>query len=138
MTLVLGQARSLKDKRQAVRKIIDRTRARFHVSISEVDDHDLRQKATLGLAIVGSDTGNVRAQIDEVIRAIDELYVAPIVSSDVQVDTYNDFHTGPLETPAMGTGPNAFTRELLAGEDDKEDEAEDAPWALPDETGPRR
>ncbi len=133
LTLALGQAHSLKDKRQVVRKIVDRVRARFLVAIAEVDHHDLWQKATLGVAAVGSDTGHVRAMIDEVVRAIDELYVAPIISADVQVETYNDFDTGPLERPAAGTGPNAFTRELLAGEgaDDEDEEPEDAPWALP-------
>ena len=73
LTLALGQSHSLKDKRQVVRKIVDRVRARFQVAISEVGDHDLWQKATLGIAAVGNDTGHVRAVVDEVIRAIDEL-----------------------------------------------------------------
>lgn len=134
LNLALGQSRSLKDKRQVVRKIVDRVRARFLVAIAEVDDHDLWQKATLGLAAVGNDTGHVRAMIDEVIRSIEELYVAPILSADVQVETYNDFQTGPFEPPLPGAGPNAYAREILAGE---EDESEDAPWAEP-EQAPRR
>ena len=140
LVLALGQSHSLKDKRQVVRKIVDRVRARFLVAISEVGDHDLWEKATLGIAAVGSDTGHVRAMVDEVIRAIDELYVAPIISSDVQIETDNDFAVGPLETPKPGSGPNAFTRELLAGEgaDDPKEEPEDAPWALPDEPRRRR
>ncbi len=140
MTLALGQSRSLKDKRQVVRKIVDRVRARFLVAIAEVADHDLWQKATLGLAAVGSDTGHVRAMLDETVRAIDELYLAPIVASDVQVETYNEFIEGPAEHPAPGSGPNAFTREILAGEPEVEEEPEDAPWALPPDapSGPSR
>lgn len=138
--MALGQSRSLKDKRQVVRKIVDRVRARFQVAIAEVDDHDLWQKATLGLAAVGGDSHHVRSMLDEVVRAIDELYLAPIVACDVQVETYNDFATEPFGAVAHG-GPNAFTRELLAGEgaDDKpEEEPEDAPWAEPEPPKARR
>lgn len=136
LTLALGQSRSLKDKRQVVRKIVDRVRARFLVAISEVDHHDLWQKATLGLAAVGHEPGHVRAVLDEVVRAIEELYVAPITSCDIQVETYNDFATGPLENEKAGAGPNPFTREMLAGEGEEDEESEDAPWALP-EPAPR-
>jgi uncharacterized protein YlxP (DUF503 family) len=135
LTLALGQSHSLKDKRQVVRKIVDRVRARFLVAISEVSDHDLWQKATLGIAAVGSDSGHVRAVMDEVIRAIDDLYVAPIITCDVQVETYNEFITGPDEAASAGKGPNPFTRELLAGEgadDADESGVDDAPWALPE------
>lgn len=129
VVLALGQSHSLKDKRAVVRKIVDRVRARFLVAIAEVGDHDLWQKATLGISAVGSETHHVRSVIDEVVRAIEELYVAPVVQCDVQVETYNDFATGPFDE-VQDKGPNAFTRELLAGEGG-DDEIEDAPWATP-------
>lgn len=132
LTLALGQSRSLKDKRQVVRKVVDRVRARFLVAIAEVDDHDLWQKATLGIAAVGNDAGYVRAQLDEVVRAIDELYVAPIVHCDVKVETHRDFDDAPLLGGGRG-GPDAFDREMLAGDpgDDVDDEVPDAPRAGP-------
>lgn len=114
LVLALGQSRSLKDKRQVVRKVVDRVRARFLVAIAEVDDHDLWQKATLGLAAVGSEVGHVRSVLDEVVRAIEELYLAPVIACDVEVSTFHDFATGPL---GAGGGPDPFGRELLAGED---------------------
>jgi uncharacterized protein YlxP (DUF503 family) len=127
--LALGQSHSLKDKRATVRKVIDRTRARFQVAISEVADHDLWQKATLGIAAVGAEVHHVRSVLDEVVRAIEELYVAPVVACDVQVDHYDDFATTSLED-AQGRGPNPYTREILAG--DPGDDIEDAPWAEPE------
>ncbi len=140
LVLALGQARSLKDKRQVVRRIVDRVRARFLVAIAEVDDHDLWQKATLGLAAVGADGTHVRSMLDEVLRFIEDLYLAPVVQSEVQVETYRDFATGPLESPASN-GPNAFTRELIGDDAPREpsrrpaaqQDIEDAPWAEPDE-----
>lgn len=137
LTLVLGQSRSLKDKRQVVRKVVDRVRARFLVAIAEVDDLDLWQKATLGLAVVGNETAYVRAALDEVIRAIEDLYVAPVVACDVQVDTWRDFQTAPFAGGAGGRGgPDAFGREFVGAEEPDaagEEEPEDAPWAEPPE-----
>lgn len=142
VVLALGQSHSLKEKRAVVRKVIDRVRARFTVAIAEVDDHDKWQKATLGLSAVGAETHHVRSMLEEVLRAIEEFYVAPVVHTDLQVTGWNDFDTNSLEA-AAGQGPNPFTRELLAGEGEDDDEPEDAPWALPDEpsqtaTSPRR
>jgi len=115
IVLALGQSRSLKDKRQVVRRVVDRVRARFLVAVAEVNDQDLWQKATLGLAAVGSDAGHVRSMLDEVVRAIEELYVAPVVSCEVQVDRYDDL---PAARPA-GQGPDAFDREMLSGKDEE-------------------
>ena len=59
-------ARSLKDKRQVVRSFRDKVRARFDVSIAEVADQDLLQRATFGVAVVSAD-----AQVcDEVLAAV--------------------------------------------------------------------
>jgi uncharacterized protein YlxP (DUF503 family) len=46
---------SLKSKRQILKRIKDRTHSRFNVSISEVDNGDLWQRATLGVAVVSKD-----------------------------------------------------------------------------------
>lgn len=129
VVLALGQSRSLKDKRSVVRKVVDRVRARFSVSIAEVADHDLWQKATLGIAAVGSDTHHVRGLLEEVVRDVEALYVAPVVQCDLQVDTYDEFEDGSAR-PLTGRGPDPFAREVLAGEG--EDGIEDAPWAEPE------
>jgi hypothetical protein len=140
-TLALGQAHSLKDKRQVVRKVVDRVRARFLVAIAEVADHDLWQKATLGISAVGADHAHVRAQVEEVLRAVEELYVAPMVARDIQVDTYDDFEPDDFGAGAAPAGgPDAFTRELLAGDPGEEPDdsgPEDAPWAAPPPPRPR-
>jgi uncharacterized protein YlxP (DUF503 family) len=53
--LYLADSGSLKSKRQVLRKIKERIKGAFNVSISEIDHHDLWQRATLGVAIVGTD-----------------------------------------------------------------------------------
>lgn len=54
--LHLPGATSLKDKRMVVRSLVDRVRRRFNVAVSEVDHHDLWQRATLGVVTVSNDS----------------------------------------------------------------------------------
>ena len=62
-------ARSLKDKRMMVRSFGDRVRARFAVSIAEVEHQDLHQRATFGVAVVSNDA----RVCDEVLGAVASL-----------------------------------------------------------------
>jgi uncharacterized protein YlxP (DUF503 family) len=58
-------SRSLKDKRSVVKSLVMRLQKQFNISIAEVDDHDLWQMTTIGLACVSNNTNHV----DEVISA---------------------------------------------------------------------
>lgn len=53
--LHLPGATSLKEKRMVIRSLIDRLRRRFNVAVSEVDHHDLWQRATLGIVTVSNE-----------------------------------------------------------------------------------
>ena len=52
--LRLPENHSLKGKRQAIKSITTRVKDRFNVSIAEVDDLDVWQVATLGVACVAN------------------------------------------------------------------------------------
>lgn len=47
-------AHSLKDKRQVVRSLKDRLRAKFNVAVAELEETDLWQRTTLGAVSVSS------------------------------------------------------------------------------------
>jgi uncharacterized protein len=66
IVLQIPQSRSLKTKRQVVKGIKDRLKNRFNISVAEVDDNDLWQRATLGVAIVA----NERVFIDQVLTSV--------------------------------------------------------------------
>jgi uncharacterized protein YlxP (DUF503 family) len=69
--LLVRESRTLKDKRQVVRSILDRVRSGFNVSAAEVDTHDDVKVATLAFAAVGFEhaaVGNVLQQIAEALR----------------------------------------------------------------------
>jgi uncharacterized protein YlxP (DUF503 family) len=62
-------AHSLKEKRQVLRCVMDRVKAKFNVSIAEVEHHDLWQRGTVGVAIVGND----RTLLDQIGQRIEEI-----------------------------------------------------------------
>ena len=54
VSLRIPENASLKGKRQVLKSIISRVRQRFDVSIAEVDDNDVWQRATIGICIVSN------------------------------------------------------------------------------------
>jgi hypothetical protein len=59
-------ARSLKDRRRAVRSVKDRLRSRFNVSVAEIGAHDIWQTADVAVCGVGND----RAVVEKLLLRI--------------------------------------------------------------------
>lgn len=72
--LHLLESRSLKDKRRTVKSIISRLRSQYNVSIAEVDDQDLWQLVTLGIACVSNHNQHVDEILSKVISFITNHY----------------------------------------------------------------
>jgi len=72
-------AASLKEKRKVCRSLIDKTRHRFNVSVSEVDTQDIYQTLTIGIALVSGDVSHVEQSLDKVINFMDEQADAELV-----------------------------------------------------------
>ncbi len=70
--IFLPGADSLKAKRREVRSIKDRIRSRFNVSVSEVDNQDLRQRGTIGIAVAGGDVGFVKEMLASIQAFVEE------------------------------------------------------------------
>jgi len=77
--LFFAESGSLKSKRQILRAIKDRVRNSFNVSISEIDHHDLWQRSTLGVAVIGSDTRFVHSVIDKVVNLVNRESRAEVI-----------------------------------------------------------
>lgn len=73
LDFALEGCQSLKDKRQIVRRLAERARARFQIAIAEVEDQDLWNRAVLGLAFVSVSGGHAR---EVATKAIDWLSTA--------------------------------------------------------------
>src|SRR5438270_7613657 len=105
LTLVVHGAQSLKEKRHAVRKITDRVRARYNVSIAEVGENDVWQRAVLGLTAVANDRSFVNEVLDKVVRDVEMLGVADIVAREMEIETYSTMHPEFLDKPRLDPEP---------------------------------
>ncbi|MEW6742767.1 MAG: DUF503 domain-containing protein [Planctomycetota bacterium] len=85
ITLFIRGAHSLKEKRKVVRSVVDRLRSRFNVSIAEVDDHDLWQKATIGMAAVASDSQHVRQRLESIVNYLYQYPAAELVDHQIDI-----------------------------------------------------
>ncbi|HYO64547.1 MAG TPA: DUF503 domain-containing protein, partial [Archangium sp.] len=124
LTLQIPESGSLKAKRQVLRRVTERVKARFNVAVAEVDDQDLWQKATLALAVVGNERRHVDEQMEKIIHFVEEMYVAPLLTRQTEIMAFGD----TLYTPGR---PQSAGR-VEAGDDDESDEDEDTD----DEAGP--
>ncbi|HVN90365.1 MAG TPA: DUF503 domain-containing protein [Candidatus Binataceae bacterium] len=88
LTLFLPENHSLKGKRHVIRAIKDRVRNKFNVSIAESADHDMWQRAELGICQVGSDRAFVDSALREVVNFIDALGLAPLGEEFLEILNY--------------------------------------------------
>ena len=85
LTLFIPDNNSLKGKRKVVKSLIEKVRHRFEASAAEVADHDLWQKATIGVALVGNDARLLTARLDQITNFIENQHLAEIVDSHVEL-----------------------------------------------------
>jgi hypothetical protein len=69
--LHIPQARSLKQKRHVVSPLIAMLRRTFEVSVAEVDHHDLWQRASIAVAVVGPDAQHLARVLQQIERRVD-------------------------------------------------------------------
>jgi hypothetical protein len=77
--LHIPAANSLKAKRSVVRSLKERIRSRVHAAVAEVDHQDLWQRATLGVAVVSGEYGQVSEQLQSVRSLVDAAYEAQLL-----------------------------------------------------------
>ena len=80
-------SQSLKAKRGVVRSISQRLRNRFNLSVAEVDGQGTWQRAVLGITVAGSDARTIRRVLENVLEFVEELHLAEVVDSDLELIT---------------------------------------------------
>lgn len=68
--ILLGDVRSLKEKRSIVRPLVAELRHHFHVSAAEVGHLELHRRAAVGAAVVSPDRQHAVAILDAVERSV--------------------------------------------------------------------
>ncbi len=77
--------RSLKGKRQVVKKILSRVRAKYNVSISEVGDNDIVQRAVIGITTVGNQEQHIQSTMQNVLDSIYQYNLAEILDESIEI-----------------------------------------------------
>jgi uncharacterized protein YlxP (DUF503 family) len=66
--LLLGDVRSLKEKRSLIRPIVAELHRKFAVSVAETGEQDLYRRAEIGIAVVSGDLGHIKDVLDRCER----------------------------------------------------------------------
>jgi uncharacterized protein len=82
--IFLPAARSLKDKRQVVKSLIQRMRNRHNVAVAEVDHQDLWQRSTIALAAVASSQKPIDAMFQAILNEIESTLPGHIVNHEIE------------------------------------------------------
>ncbi len=61
---------SLKEKRRVLSSLKERLKNRFNLSVAEIDDQDLWQKAVIGMACVGNEKKHVQQVLDKAMNLV--------------------------------------------------------------------
>ena len=76
---------SLKQKRGIVRRLVERTRNRFNISVAEVDSQDVHGRAVIGLACVGNDSGVINSLLDRALTFMEDQHLAQVVDASLEI-----------------------------------------------------
>jgi uncharacterized protein len=117
LTLSIPGATSLKDKRQVIRRLIERARARYNVSIAEVGENDVWQRAQLGAVVVSNDHSFVNQVLDKITRDVENAELAQLIDRELEIETYSEMHRNIADKPLLD--------ELTGGDEDWDAEAEE-------------
>ena len=85
MELFIPDGHSLKDKRRILQSLKSRVRDKFNVSVAEVGEQDLWQKAILGLACVANESAHVNQVLDQVVNLIRAVPTVQLVRSHIEL-----------------------------------------------------
>jgi uncharacterized protein len=85
--LLIRGSRSLKDKRQVVKSIIDRLRNRFNVAVAEVGSRDHHQMVVLGIASVGEEAAPVKTALDQIADALRKHPTAEFCNCSMSIES---------------------------------------------------
>jgi uncharacterized protein YlxP (DUF503 family) len=83
--LHIGEADSLKGKRHVLRGMKEKVKQRFNVSIAEVENEDLWQRATLAIACVSNDARHANEVVSKAVNFIEALTDGEILDVRVEV-----------------------------------------------------
>ena len=88
ITFRIHECRSLKEKRKVVKAIVARIGNQFNVSVAEVDENDVYQRAVIGVSMVGNDRRLVNAKLDKLFNFAEALGLADMIDAQLEIISF--------------------------------------------------
>ena len=89
--ILLGDVHSLKGKRSIVRPIVAELRRRFQISVAEVEDVPLYQRARIGVSMVSGARSHVAETLQSVEEAVARRPEIELLASKMRLVQSTDF-----------------------------------------------
>ncbi len=84
LELHLSYANSLKDKRQVVRSLKEKLRAKFNCAVAEVDHNELWQRATVAVVTVSNDHQHLQQMLEGISREAEHILGGDLADSSIE------------------------------------------------------
>ena len=81
----IPDAHSLKDKRMVVRRVKDRLRSNFNVSVAEVEHQELWQRSLISVVTVGSDEQSVQQTLNQALDDVERSTPECMVQGTIEI-----------------------------------------------------
>ena len=85
LELYIPDAQSLKDKRQVLRSLKDRLRARFNVAVAELDHQDVWQRSVVGIVTLSNEEKHLNEVLQKVLDGADRILGSFLVNQSVEI-----------------------------------------------------
>ena len=85
LEIYIPDSHSLKDKRQVLRSLKDRLRARFNVAVAELDGQDTWQRAQVGVVTLSNNAAHVEQSLQAVFAEAENLLGRDLVDHNMEV-----------------------------------------------------
>jgi len=81
---------SLKEKRHVVKTLTGGIRAKFNVSVAEVDHHDLWQRTAIGVSVVAGEAYHAKRVMHEIEKFVDRWAEVEVIDAELTLHYPDD------------------------------------------------
>ncbi len=85
MVLRIESSKSLKDKRQVVKSVLDSARNRFNISAAEIGMLDAHRESEIAFACVSNDIAVANRILDQVFNVVESNPMCEIIESHLEL-----------------------------------------------------
>jgi len=118
VTFSLPGNASLKGKRSIVRRIVDRTQAKFNAAVAEVAEMDAHRRAVIGVAVVSNDARHANSMLDRISAFMTSLTEAVATDRSLEI-LHIEAESAPLATALTDAWPLGEPSEPEREDDDR-------------------